>query len=120
MGHNPQRRQPQPSAEGRGLHDRIYAIVRLIPRGRVATYGQIAALAGRCTPRMAGYAMAAVPFWEDVPWQRVINSRGEVSARQHGEGDAEQRRMLEDEGIIFDARGRVDLRVFGWAGPRAR
>ena len=105
--------------EGAGLHERIYAVVRQVPAGRVATYGQIAAIVGRCTPRMVGYAMAAVPFWEGVPWQRVINSRGEVSTRSHGEGHLEQRRLLEAEGVTFDDRGRVNLREFGWEGPGA-
>jgi len=101
------------------LHDRIYDIVSLIPKGRVASYGQVAALAGGCTPRVAGYAMAAVPFYLRVPWQRVVNSRGCVSPRTHGEGADEQRRLLEAEGVVFDARGRIDLERFGWRGPSA-
>ncbi|MFH1143365.1 MAG: MGMT family protein [Candidatus Eisenbacteria bacterium] len=103
--------------KGLGLYDRIYDVVALIPRGRVATYGQIAAIAGGCTPRMAGYAMAAVPFFVRIPWQRVINSRGCVSPRRHGEGHDDQRRLLEAEGIVFDRRARADLKRFGWPGP---
>ncbi|MFC1572522.1 MGMT family protein [Candidatus Eisenbacteria bacterium] len=105
------------SSDGSGLHERIYEIVRQIPEGRVATYGQIARWAGRCTARMAGYAMAAVPFSSDVPWQRVINSKGEVSTRSHGDGHVEQRDLLEAEGVVFNARGRVDLGQYGWSGP---
>ncbi len=99
------------------LHESIYAVVRQVPSGRVATYGQIAAIGDRCTPRMVGYAMAAVPFGSDVPWHRVINSRGEISTRATGDDCPEQRAMLEAEGVRFDERGRVDLEEFGWAGP---
>ena len=95
-------------------HERIYAVVKRIPKGRVATYGQIARIVGRCTARMVGYAMAAVPEGSRVPWQRVINSQGMISARSHGDGDERQRVMLEKEGVKFDAKGRVDLNVFQW------
>lgn len=104
--------------DGIPLYERIYAMASAIPRGKVATYGQIAALVGRCTPRIVGYAMASVPYERRVPWHRVINSRGEVSRRGSGEGDVAQRQMLEAEGVVFDARGRVDLERFGWKGPR--
>jgi methylated-DNA-protein-cysteine methyltransferase-like protein len=100
-----------------GLHERIYEIVRQIPPGRVATYGQIARIVGGCTPRLVGYAMAAVPFWVDVPWHRVINSKGEVSMRSHSDGHVAQRNMLESEGIVFDDTGRTDLSEYGWEGP---
>jgi methylated-DNA-protein-cysteine methyltransferase-like protein len=100
-----------------GLYDRIYDLVALIPRGRVATYGQLAVLAGQCTPRMAGYAMAAMPFFVRAPWHRVINSQGRVSLRRIGAEHDEQRRRLEAEGVAFDRRGRIDLELFGWAGP---
>lgn len=103
------------SSEDRGLYERIYAVVRLIPRGRVATYGQIAAYVGRCMPRQVGYAMAALPY-QDVPWQRVINSKGMISFPKHSHGALEQRELLEAEGIVFDLNDRVDLRRFGWAG----
>lgn len=108
------------SSPGEGLYERIYELVNLIPAGKVATYGQIAALVGGCTPRMAGYAMAAVPFFRPIPWQRVINSRGEVSPRRHGEGQRAQREILEAEGVCFDARGRIDLATYQWAGPPSR
>jgi methylated-DNA-protein-cysteine methyltransferase-like protein len=100
-----------------GLYDQIYDAARRIPKGKVATYGQIAAIVGRCTPRQVGYAMAAVPYGSGVPWQRVINARGEVSERAAGDGSAVQRALLEAEGVRFDDRGRVDLSVFGWKGP---
>ena len=98
------------------VYERIYAITRRIPRGRLASYGQVAAIEGHCTARMVGYAMAAVGD-RPVPWQRVINSRGTVSERRHGGGTSRQRRLLESEGVVFDARGRVDFELFGWAGP---
>lgn len=94
--------------------ERIYALVRAIPAGRVATYGQIAHLAG--FPRHArqvGYAMAALER-ADVPWHRVVNARGEISARTAGDGAREQRARLEHEGVAFDAGGRIDLRRWQW------
>ena len=98
------------------VYERIYAIAHRLPPGRLASYGQIAAIEGHCTPRMVGYAMAAVGG-RDVPWQRVINSRGTVSERRHGGGTHRQRRLLEREGVVFDGRGRVDFALFGWQGP---
>ena len=98
------------------VYERIYAIAGQIPPGRLASYGQIAAIEGRCTPRMVGYAMAAVGN-RRVPWQRVINSRGMVSERRQGGGTSRQRRLLENEGVAFDRRGRVDFEIYGWAGP---
>ena len=101
-----------------GRYPRIYAIVRQIPRGRVATYGQIAAIEGSSSPRMVGYAMAALSGSDRaVPWQRVLNRAGTVSERSGGGGTSRQRRALESEGVLFDAAGRVDLDTFGWDGP---
>jgi methylated-DNA-protein-cysteine methyltransferase-like protein len=96
------------------LYEEIYALVRQVPPGRVVSYGQIAACLDRCTPRQVGYAMAALPTSSGVPWQRVINSRGEVSARRRGAGHHRQRQLLEQEGVRFDDRGRVDLKRYGW------
>ena len=94
--------------------NRIYAIVRKIPRGRVATYGQVATLAGLDGhARQTGYALHALPEGSDVPWHRVINARGEISARSGSDSHELQRMLLEAEGIEFDAKGRVDLKVFG-------
>ena len=95
-------------------YERIYAVVRRIPPGKVATYGQIAAIVGGCTARMVGYAMAALPFGVDVPWQRVINVQGKISLRGAGDGGLRQRQLLEAEGVIFDAAGRVDFSQVGW------
>lgn len=98
-------------------YERIYAVVRQIPSGKVATYGQIAAIVGGCTARMVGYAMAALPFGVDVPWQRVINVQGKISPRGAGDGGLQQRQLLEAEGVNFDAAGRVDFSQVGWQGP---
>ena len=95
-------------------HERIVAVVKRIPKGKVATYGQIARIVDRCTARMVGYAMAAVPEGSRVPWQRVINSQGMISARSHSDGDVRQRVLLEKEGVKFDVRGKVDLTLFQW------
>lgn len=97
------------------LYSRIYALVCQVPRGRVTTYGSIGRQAG-CTARTVGFAMAALPAGHDVPWHRVINSRGTVSQRCTGDGDLIQRLLLEAEGVRFDARGRVDLDRYGWQG----
>ena len=95
-------------------YEKIYDAVRRIPRGKVATYGQIAKIVDRCTPRMVGYAMAALRGRTDVPWQRVINSKGEISIRSRGDGALRQRKLLEKEGIRFDQRGRVEFKKFRW------
>jgi methylated-DNA-protein-cysteine methyltransferase-like protein len=97
------------------VYRRIYDMVRRIPSGRVATYGQIASLVGGCSARMVGYAMAGVSD-ETIPWQRVINARGRISIRDPN-GYSLQKAILEREGIDFDESDSVDLSVFGWEGP---
>jgi methylated-DNA-protein-cysteine methyltransferase-like protein len=95
---------------------RIYAVVRRIPRGRVATYGQVAWVAG--LPRQArlvGYALHAASESGGLPWHRVVNAQGGISARAEGPGASVlQRLRLEQEGVAFDARGRVPLDRYGW------
>jgi len=109
---------PDPKA----YNAQVYEIVRQIPAGRVMTYGQIAAIllppAGvdpatyaQLSPRWVGTAMAQCP--DDVPWQRVINSQGKVSPRP-GFGPTVQRKLLEQEGVVFDEHERVDLKRYGW------
>jgi methylated-DNA-protein-cysteine methyltransferase-like protein len=98
-------------------YERIYAIVGQIPPGRVATYGQVAALVGSCTARMVGYAMAALPADSGVPWQRVINRQGKISPRGGGDSALHQRELLEAEGVQFDEAGQVDFAQVGWSGP---
>ena len=96
---------------------RIYEVVRQIPSGTVATYGQIAQIVGGCTARMVGYALAASPADGDVPWQRVINAQGKISLRANSGENTLQRQLLEEEGIHFDAQSRVNLKQYRWAGP---
>ena len=105
----------------RSSYERIYEAVRGIPRGRVAAYGEVARLAGLPNAaRQVGYALHALRDPTDVPWQRVVNARGEISPRASG-FHLPQRRLLEREGVRFDARGRIDLAAFGWrGGPRSR
>jgi methylated-DNA-protein-cysteine methyltransferase-like protein len=94
---------------------KIYRIVRQIPRGRVATYGQVATLAGLDGhARQVGYALHALPSSMKVPWHRVVNARGEVSARTGGDSHELQRKLLEAERVRFDERGRIDLKKFRW------
>ena len=105
------------------LYQRIYAVVKKIPRGRVATYGQIAALAGMPRhARQAGYALAATPEGTRIPWHRVINAQGRISLRlrhwQSGSDDL-QRILLEAEGVEFDTGGKVNLQRFQWQ-PKPR
>jgi methylated-DNA-protein-cysteine methyltransferase-like protein len=105
--------------EADGTYARIYAVVRRIPRGRVATYGQVAELAGLPgRARQVGYALHALGPAGVVPWQRVINARGQVSLRSVPGSHWGQRRLLEQEGVPFDASGRVDLETHGWR-PRS-
>ena len=102
-----------------GLHQRIHEVVSRIPRGRVATYGQIARLAGLAgQARLVGYAMHAVPAGSNIPWQRVVNAKGEISIP--GDNGDWQRQLLEREGVRFDARRRVPLATFQWRPKAAR
>jgi alkylated DNA nucleotide flippase Atl1/3-methyladenine DNA glycosylase AlkD len=97
------------------IRRRIGAVVARIPPGKVATYGQVALLAGLGRgARQVGRALALLPEGANIPWQRVINSRGEVSPRGAGWEEGYQRHLLEEEGVPFDARGRVDLARYGW------
>ena len=101
------------------LYDLIYATVRQIPAGKVATYGQISRIVGRCSAQMIGFALAALGKQTDaadVPWQRVGNAKGKISPHGAGCGSAMQRALLEEEGVQFDAEGRVDFDKVGWEG----
>lgn len=95
-------------------YERIYAVVRCIPRGRVATYGQVAELAGLDGhARQVGYALHALRG-DLVPWHRVVNARGEVSPRSTGDSHELQRHLLESEGVAFDVTGRIALDRYAW------
>ncbi len=103
------------------FYEQVWAIARRIPRGKVATYGQIAKMIpppngveleayAAFAPRWVGGAMANCP--DDVPWQRVINSQGKISERP---GAERQRQLLEEEGVVF-VKDRIDLKKYGWKG----
>ena len=102
------------SSENR--YQTIYAIVRRIPAGFVATYGQVARLAGlQGCARQVGYALSALTDKSAVPWHRVVNAQGRISARSGGSpADMIQRLRLEEEGVCFDERGRIPLDRFQW------
>jgi methylated-DNA-protein-cysteine methyltransferase-like protein len=99
---------------------RIYRVTKRIPRGRVATYGQIAELSrlgGHA--RQVGYALHALPADSDVPWHRVINAQGRISLRGDDFAAHIQAELLIKEGVVFDAHGRIDLARYRWR-PRKR
>ncbi len=105
-------RMPGPREQG---WERVYAVVRRIPRGRVATYGDVAALAGLPgRAREVGWALHALDDDSRVPWQRVVNARGEVSARGEPAAARVQRALLEREGVRFGSNGRIDLAKRRW------
>jgi methylated-DNA-protein-cysteine methyltransferase-like protein len=109
-----------------GFHARVYEVVKRVPAGRVTTYGDVAAILG--SPRVArhvGWALAALHD-DEVPWHRVLNAKGTISVPPGGlrpsseghRGDTArcvlQQSLLEREGIVFDERGRIDLRAYRW------
>jgi alkylated DNA nucleotide flippase Atl1/3-methyladenine DNA glycosylase AlkD len=111
--------------KSRDSYEKIYAIIQRVPRGKVVTYGQVAALAGLPKrARLVGTALREAQEGLDLPWQRVINAGGRVSSRGGlGVEEGYQRHLLEEEGVVFDAHGRTDLERFGWdpdAAPRRR
>jgi methylated-DNA-protein-cysteine methyltransferase related protein len=98
-----------------GFFENVWKVVLQIPRGKVASYGQIAALLG--SPRAArtvGWAMNSTPDELDIPWHRVINSRGRISLNENEQGGNLQRLLLEQEGVKFNIKGFVDLDRYQW------
>lgn len=98
-------------------YERIYAVVRQIPLGKVATYGQVADLADLARKaRLVGYALYRVDMQNtDIPWQRVVNAKGEISLSPLRYGtDYLQRSLLEAEGVVFNDSGKIDLRKYLW------
>ena len=99
---------------------RIYSVVRRIPRGRVATYGQVAELAGLGRhARQVGYALHALPADTSLPWHRVLGASGRISARREPGAERLQQQLLEREGLRFDADGRLDLSRARWKPRRS-
>jgi methylated-DNA-protein-cysteine methyltransferase related protein len=112
--------QGQPDSRPPPFYRLVYRVVRRVPRGKIVTYGQVAAILGQPRgARAVGMALGALrdaPL-ADVPWQRVINAAGRCSHRD-GFWAGIQREMLEDEGVRFDRHGKVDLKRARWQGPR--
>lgn len=106
----------RPSRSSRDeLVQRILATVDSIPKGRVASYGQVAREAGLPRhARLVGRVLRELPAGSKLPWHRVANSAGRISARADGWPSVEQRRRLEREGVRFEPKGRIDLDRFGW------
>ncbi len=99
--------------EGQLFHN-ILDIVKRIPKCKVATYGQIAFIAGTQNPRLVGFALATLKEGTDIPWFRVINSKGKISFPEQSNGFKIQYSLLQNEGIIFDAKNRINLKQYGW------
>lgn len=100
--------------------DAVSDAVRSIPAGKVCTYGQIALMIGRPgAARQVGWALASLPMGTDVPWQRVINAKGGISYKGRMDGAELQKRLLEAEGVVFNQRGLVDMRIYQYL-PDAR
>jgi methylated-DNA-protein-cysteine methyltransferase related protein len=97
----------------------IYDVVRKIPVGKVLTYGQVAELAGLYgKARLAGYALFRVELESDIPWQRVVNAKGEISySEARCGGDYLQKTLLEQEGIEFKVNNCIDLKKYRWQPP---
>lgn len=97
------------------------AMVKQIPKGEVTSYGQIAILISGTIrgARAVGYALAALTEEEAqvVPWWRVINAQGRISASHAHMGASRQRALLEAEGVVFNEDGRIDFATYGWDGP---
>jgi methylated-DNA-protein-cysteine methyltransferase-like protein len=95
------------------LYEKIYAVIRKIPGGKVATYGQIARLAGLGPhARLVGYALHALTPDKRVPWHRVVGAGGKISLG--GEGFSTQRKLLESEGVEFNKGEKIPMDRFGW------
>ena len=98
------------------LYQRIYTLVKQIPPGYVCSYGCLGQKVG-CTARTVGFALSALPARNDVPWQRIVNSRAMISPRADGGSNLLQRDLLQIEGVCFDKTNRIDLNAHGWNFP---
>lgn len=92
----------------------VYALIKEIPEGQVASYGMIASLVPGATARIVGFATAGTPAGQGIPWQRVVNSIGKISER---DGAERQRKRLMDEGIVFSPTGKIHWGTYRWHGP---
>jgi len=112
-----------PPAQRNAFNKAIWDLARQVPPGKVATYGQLSALVpapagvlpedyAAFRARWAGEAMRVCP--PGVPWQRIVNAQGKISPRP---GAETQKKLLEQEGVVFDSRQKIDLSRFGWPGP---
>jgi methylated-DNA-protein-cysteine methyltransferase-like protein len=114
----PPKHKPLPTAPSQGDEAvaAICAVIRRIPKGWVATYGQVAAMAGLPRrARLVGYVLQHLDTATKIPWHRVVNAKGEVSyTLSRNGGDAFQQRLLEKEGVEFDNRNRFNLERFRW------
>ncbi|MBN2558460.1 MAG: methylated-DNA--[protein]-cysteine S-methyltransferase [Clostridia bacterium] len=101
--------------ETKEFYDRIYSIAMMIPKGRVASYGQLAMMAGAAGgARLAGRAMRDAPAELDIPYHRVVNSNGGIAPDHVFNGKQRQRAMLEAEGVVFRQNGRIDMKIYRW------
>lgn len=119
--HQP-KRASKPAANaaqsGPSFYERVYAFVRLVPRGSVITYGNVALYLGSpMAARAVGYALNALQPGNDVPWWRVINAQGAIVHKNRGTSADLQRALLEREGIVFDLEGRANLDCYRWWPP---
>ena len=102
-------------SDAAGTYERLYRIVRRIPKGKVATYGQVATLAGFSGQgRLAGYALHGLKEGTDVPWYRVVNRMGRISFPPDSEGGVIQRSLLKSEGVRFNNDGSIPMEKFQW------
>lgn len=108
---------------GPNFYEQVYAVVRRIPPGKVTTYGRIANMLGAPNAaRAVGYALRALkdkgedPAYDDIPWQRVINSQGRISIVNREYGAQLQAKLLRSEGVVVSEELRIDLDQYGWSG----
>ena len=98
-----------------GLNQRIWQVVAAIPRGKVATYGEVAQKAGLArAARRVGQALRGLPSDTGIPWHRVVNAQGRISLPESSDSHRIQRERLEQEGIVFSTRARIDLSQYRW------
>ena len=103
------------SVSENNLFERILAIIKQIPKGKIATYGQIATMVGIQNPRLVGFALASQKEDTEVPWFRIINSKGKISFPEESDSFKIQYSLLKNEGIIFDAKNQVNLNIYRWS-----